>query len=528
MSLPVNIDDVLHARSVESERIEFKEGWNPEAILHTICAFANDFHNLGGGYIFIGIAEKDGCPILPPLGLNLHQIDSFQKKILELGYKFRPAYHPIMDPYIIGEKNVLVLRVQGGQNRPYKAPDSLAKGNSTYSHYIRKGSCTVKAQHDEEIELLQLAAHVPFDDRVNQTTSISELKVPLIKAHLKDIKSQLADECNDIEFEDLCRKMGIVEGPSEHLLPRNVGLMFFNETPHDFFPQTQIDVVQFPEGTSGERIIEKTFKGPISQQLRDALYYISSLIIEEFVIKHNDRAEADRFFNYPYPAIEEILNNAVYHRSYEIREPIEVRILPNCITVGSHPGPDRSISLEDLKNGNLIARRYRNRRIGEFLKDLRLTEGRGTGIPKAIKSMRENGSPQPIFETDENRTFFAVTLPIHPLAITRVSPYVPPHVTPHVLNILSERGRLLLEFCERPRDRASIQVRLKLRDVKHFRQRYLRPLLDNNLIEMTDPNNPSSRGQKYKTTGFGLAILKVLVEASDSPNSENQLPFIEN
>lgn len=52
MTLPVNIEDVLHARTVESERVEFKQGWNPEAVLHTICAFANDFHNLGGGYIF--------------------------------------------------------------------------------------------------------------------------------------------------------------------------------------------------------------------------------------------------------------------------------------------------------------------------------------------------------------------------------------------------------------------------------------------------------------------------------------------
>jgi hypothetical protein len=36
---------------VEWERLEFKRGWNPEAVLHTLCAFANDFHNLGGGFV---------------------------------------------------------------------------------------------------------------------------------------------------------------------------------------------------------------------------------------------------------------------------------------------------------------------------------------------------------------------------------------------------------------------------------------------------------------------------------------------
>ncbi|MDL2123173.1 MAG: ATP-binding protein [Deltaproteobacteria bacterium] len=59
MSLPVNIHKVLQGRPVEWERLEFKRGWNPEAVLHTLCAFANDFHNLGGGYIFLGIADDN-------------------------------------------------------------------------------------------------------------------------------------------------------------------------------------------------------------------------------------------------------------------------------------------------------------------------------------------------------------------------------------------------------------------------------------------------------------------------------------
>ena len=62
MSLPVNIHEVLQGRPVEWERLEFKRGWNPEAVLHTLCAFANDFQNLGGDYIFLDIAEANGSP----------------------------------------------------------------------------------------------------------------------------------------------------------------------------------------------------------------------------------------------------------------------------------------------------------------------------------------------------------------------------------------------------------------------------------------------------------------------------------
>ena len=51
MSLPLNIDDLIHQRKVESARIEYKKDWNPEKVLHSVCAFANDIDNWGGGYI---------------------------------------------------------------------------------------------------------------------------------------------------------------------------------------------------------------------------------------------------------------------------------------------------------------------------------------------------------------------------------------------------------------------------------------------------------------------------------------------
>ena len=142
------------------------------------------------------------------------------------------------------------------------------------------------------------------------------------------------------------------------------------------------------------------------------------MIITERVEKNPDQAEAKRYFNYPYAAIEESLSNAVYHKGYDIREPIEVRILPDRIEIVSHPGADRSISIENLKNYRAVSRRYRNRRIGEFLKELHLTEGRNTGFQKIIRALKTNGSPMPIFETDEERTYFVTTIFIHPDFLT--------------------------------------------------------------------------------------------------------------
>ena len=162
-----------------------------------------------------------------------------------------------------------------------------------------------------------------------------------------------------------------------------------------------------------------------------------------------DRAEAERFWNFPYAAIEEAVVNAVYHRSYEIREPIEVRITPNDLVVLSFPGPDRSIRMADLRAGKAVSRRYRNRRIGDFLKELDLTEGRSTGISKILKVIKENGSPAPEFDTDNDRSYFLIRLPVHEDAVAVKTPVKTPVKTlvktpARILHVLSENPRMTL------------------------------------------------------------------------------------
>ena len=210
----------------------------------------------------------------------------------------------------------------------------------------------------------------------------------------------------------MARNLRIADGPSEYSKPLNVGLLFFNDSPDNFFPYSQIEIVNIPDPT-GQGMEERTFKGPIDDQLRNALNYIKNNVIAEKIFKVNGKAEAIRVKNYSYEAIEEFLSNAIYHKSYQIHEPVTVRIEADKIEITSAPGPDRSITNEDIRRYQMRTRRYRNRRIGDFLKELHLVEGRNTGIPTALKAIKENGSPLPIFLTDDDRTFFSVIIPIH-------------------------------------------------------------------------------------------------------------------
>ena len=207
--------------------------------------------------------------------------------------------------------------------------------------------------------------------------------------------------------------MNIISILPEYVKPKNVGLMFFCMEPDKFFPCTQIDIVQFPDGLGGDNIIENTFKGPIHQQLREALQFIKNSIITKKIVKSADKAESDWVYNYPYAALEEALANAVYHRGYDIREPIEVRVEKEMIEIVSFPGPDRSVTQEGLKRYRVSNRRYRNRRIGDILKELHLTEGRNTGFGKILRALEENGSPKPEFETDEDHSYFISRLFVH-------------------------------------------------------------------------------------------------------------------
>ena len=416
MAIPTSIKTLLSGDVVEWARIELKQTWDPAASLKTICAFANDLDNWGGGYIIIGVQEVNGRPIYPLKGVQPEKLDSFQKSIFAKCKLLRPSYTPIISVEKYQGKYFIVIWCPGGDNRPYSSPKTMERNNKERIHYIRKASNTVAPSDDEEKDLFNLANRVPFDDRVNHQAEITDLNITLIQNfqnYLREIGSSLYEKSITGDFTELCSDMNIISILPEYVKPKNVGLMFFCAQPDKFFPFTQIDVVQFPDGLGGDNIIENTFKGPIHHQLREALQFIKNSIVSKKIVKSADKAEADWVFNYPYAALEEALANAVYHRAYDIREPIEVRVEKNMIEIVSFPGPDRSVTQEGLKRYKVSNRRYRNRRIGDILKELHLTEGRNTGFGKILSALEENGSPKPEFETDEGHNYFITRLFIH-------------------------------------------------------------------------------------------------------------------
>lgn len=238
MALPINVTDLIHQRIVESTRIEYKEDWNPEPILHSITAFANDFDNLGGGYLLIGIEEEGGVPVLPIKGLDPESVDRIEKDIFNKCNLIEPRYIPVVEPAKIDGKYVIVLWAPGGEDRPYKCPERIyterSRVKSEKVYYIRKASNTIKANHMEERELIGLARNIPFDDRMNYHAQIADMRSSLLSEFLHAVESELYEGSLTRTVEEVATDMRLVGGSAEMRKPINVGLMFFNEKPDVF------------------------------------------------------------------------------------------------------------------------------------------------------------------------------------------------------------------------------------------------------------------------------------------------------
>lgn len=233
--LPIKLEDLLRQRTVEGERIEYKAGWNPDAIIRTLCAFANDFENLGGGYVIVGQDCDDaGQPIFPPKGLASNQLDRIQRELLSHANQIQPPYFPILSLERFEGRNLIVLWAPGGQNRPYKAPRAVTANKKDHRYYIRRYSSTIEAKGEDERQLIGLTATVPFDDRYNQTASVEDLSSRLMADFLREVGSELAVDAERRSAEALGRQMNVVGGASEASAPKNVGLLFFNDAPDRF------------------------------------------------------------------------------------------------------------------------------------------------------------------------------------------------------------------------------------------------------------------------------------------------------
>ena len=336
-----------------------------------------------------------------------------------MGYNnlMRPYYQPRLYVEEADGKTILVIKVSPGERRPYKVPDYVTAKQKTYNYYIRYNSSSIVPKDEYERELIDLANRTPFDDRGNDNITLKDISPLLLHDYLVKVKSSLADEPLTENMESVLDQMELLEPTPEGYSIKNVAAMMFAERPDKFFKQAQVEIVLFPEGRekNPNNLIEvEPIRGSVPTMIDKTLSYLNTNVVKKKIVKPKDDEHSIKFYNYPYQALEEAVVNSLYHRDWTIREPVEITIEPDRISILNFSGPNHTIPMEAVREGkSLRSRRYRNRRLGEFLKELDLTEGRATGIPTIQDELKANGSSKATIETDEERTYFLIDIPCH-------------------------------------------------------------------------------------------------------------------
>ena len=129
---PIEVDSLLNG-SVESKCLEFKACWDqyttgPE-VLRKIYEFANDYDNLNGGYVVIGVEQRCGQAVRPPSGLSAEEVEAAGCWIRNKCRQFEPPYRPKLFRQTVDERFILVIYAPVSDDKPHCGPYGSTEGD---------------------------------------------------------------------------------------------------------------------------------------------------------------------------------------------------------------------------------------------------------------------------------------------------------------------------------------------------------------------------------------------------------------
>jgi ATP-dependent DNA helicase RecG len=376
---------------------EFKPNYqnHVDKIGSTMVAYANDLCWVGGGYIFIGI-DNSGKPI----GFQ-ETFDEMQQKIADLcREQISPPLAPFIRKIAFDKHDVCEIKIVRSINRPHRFRNIS---------YVRIGSTTRRATLDEENQIRQCSVIPTYDHQPVANSSPDDIDLIAFRDFLTSTKSSDILE-TDSDLSVIATNLGYVVQSGNRRLPRVGTILLFGKSPTRFFSHSKIQAIRFKGMDLTAPIASRQlFEGTLPDLIMSARRFIENLSGTFSVFPTSAENRID-YLEYPHWAVREAIANAVVHRDYAIsgRE-IDIRVFDDRIEVISPGGLGGGLTLEDLGTGK---RFIRNQLIADVLNDMKFIERAGTGILRMRKEMEVNGSPQPIFKSDQN-TFQAI-LPAHP------------------------------------------------------------------------------------------------------------------
>ena len=402
----------------ESDQVEWKENVaDIDKVVATLSAFANDWSNLGGGYVVCGAREeKDehGFPRVDVVGLSASRLKEIEGKVLAAcRERVSPSIAPLVQelPGKSEDRRILVFIMPAT-----KSPHIFRSGDNAGKYFVRISRETREARNGILRELLvRKGALEEWDRRICGTATVNDLDLLALRDALqrmgvfnpdRGIDEYLSDSNSLSPFvPPLCAR----EPLTEILRPRNFSMLLFGRNVQSQIPGAYSLFSIYPGTDRSEPHAERSeLPGSLIDQ---AKRLVELLDVQSYVAFDKTNRSAPNAVRYPPQALHEAMINALVHRDYEIIEPTRITVFADRIEVLSPGSLPSGVSLEELRIGRAPAK-WRNQSLAWFLNRLQLAQAEGQGIPTILRSMREEGCPSPLFEVNETRVI--CVLPAHP------------------------------------------------------------------------------------------------------------------
>ena len=471
----VQLASMIMRLKAEGQTIEVKAANKgcPQRLYDTLSSFSNQDT---GGTIVFGIDEKqDFAPV------GVYDLQDLQKNVTEQCNQMEP---PVRALFTVAEVEGVSICSAEIPSVDFSERPCYYKGRGrTKGSYIRVGDADLPMTDYELYSFEAFRKHLHDDERPIERAFMSTLDAAQIQNYLLQKKLE---------------RPGFAQLPEDQALemlnvtrsgtPTLAAVMNFCVYPQGYLPQLAITAVVVPGTEIGEHdgiesrfLDNKRIEGTIKTMVDEAITFCKrnmrvQTIIDPETGKRRDRTE------YPIEAIREAVLNALIHRDYShLTEgtPVQINFFSDRLEIHSPGSLYGRMTVEQLGHARPD---LRNPALAVMTEVLVGAENRYSGIPTIRREMSAHNLPEPVFENRRNE--FVVTL----YNQVQEKPDQP-----------SDPARTLLDFCKEPRSRKEIAAFLGLKTASYATERYIRPMLEQGVLEMTIPDKPKSTRQKYKT-----------------------------
>ncbi len=197
-------------------------------------------------------------------------------------------------------------------------------------------------------------------------------------------------------------------------------------------------------------------------------------------------------------ALREAFINAIVHNDYTKEVPPVVEIYSDRLSITSYGGLVEGLSEEEFFKGRSMPR---NRELMRVFSDLDFVEQLGSGMHRILNAYDKN-----IFKISEN--FLEICFPFSQDYLDTIQDKG--QDKGHDTGQVTGQVKQLLSVCESTKSKSELMELLQLKGRDNFEKLYLKPALNLKLLEMTIPEKPKSRNQKYRLTEKGMEYKKQL------------------